>query len=367
MIIFVVVGRFGKSLTVSKVEPFLATGKVSKVYIFRQEAGFPVEGAEYITLPELLLNLKPAWLSKAIRFLYEPLQLLRYTIMLKPNLINGVFTLPKGLNSTVVGKITKTHSVVSVVGGIVEITTRLPFIDFWEKLNLWMLKSCSAVTTKGHVVTNYLIYKGIPKDKIFTLNGSIDTTKFAYKPDIAKDIDILFVGNFSRLKGPDRVLKVISNLSKEIPDIKAVLIGHGDLFKSMKQMIIELNLQNQVELPGYIDHPETLFQRSKCILIPSESEGLPTCMLEGMSCGCVPVVSEVGNIIEAALHETNAMVVKDYTDINSFICNAKKLLTNDALRNQMAQNAIHTVQEKYSIKKQAKIVNDIIEFLSIKN
>lgn len=363
MIVFVVVGRLGKSLTVSKVEPFLATGKVSRVYIFRQEAGFPLDGAEYVTLPNWLLRLRPALLSQALRVFYEPLQLLQYTLALKPSLINGVFTLPKGLNSTIVGKLTKTHSVVSVVGGVVEITTRLPLKRFWEWLNLSMLKACSAVTTKGNVVNTYLINKGLPKEKLFTLNGSIDTTKFAYKPSVAKDIDILFVGNFRPLKGPDRVLRVISNLSKEKPDIKAVLIGNGELHNTIEQQIKELRLENRVALPGYIDHPETWFQRSKCILIPSESEGLPTCMLEGMSCGCVPVVSDVGNVTEAALHEINAMVVRDYTDIDAFTSYTKRLLNNDLVRNKMARHASLTVNRKYSIDKQARIADKMIQFL----
>ena len=365
MIIFVVVGRLGKSLIVSKVMPFIATGKISKVYVFSQEEGFPIPDTEYITLPRWLLQLKPSILSKALRFLYEPIQLWRYTRKYKPALINGVFTLPKGLNTTIVGLFTHTPAVVSVIGGVVEITTRGHFKKVLEKVNLWMLRKCSAVTTKGFAVDNYIIEKGIPKEKIFTLNGSIDTEKFRYDPEVKKDIDILFVGTFRRLKGPDRVLRVVHALKKDFPEIRAVFLGDGYLFNEIRQMIIELGLEGNVELTGYVDETVSWAQRSKCLLMPSRSEGLPTAMLEAMACGCVPIVSDVGNMREAVVPEENAMLVEDYRDEESFTKFTGELLRNDFLRNQMASEAIETVKDNYTPEKQAEIVNNIFIKLSL--
>jgi glycosyltransferase involved in cell wall biosynthesis len=362
MIIFVVVGRLGKSLTISKVEPFVALKQVSKVYIFRQEPGFFIEKAEYVVLPGWLTSLQPSVFKKILRLIYEAFQLIKYTRKLKPDLINGVFTLPKGLNSVIAGKITGTSTVVSVVGGIVEITTRFNFKWFWENFNLRMLKMCTAVTTKGNAVSGYLISKGIHKEKIFTLNGSIDTKKFVYNANVEKDIDVLFVGRFSNLKGPDRVLHVIQKLKDTLPNIKAVLIGEGELSFKVTNLIKEYNLEEQVEVPGYIEHPEKWFQRSKCILIPSESEGLPTCMLEAMACGCIPIVSDVGNVKEAAVHQVNSMVVSDYTDIETFSNYTKMLLTNTSLRMKMIPKAIAKIADSYSINKQAEIANEIIAF-----
>lgn len=367
MIIFVVVGRLGKSLTVSKVMPFLATGKVSKVYVFRQEEGFPIPNTEYITLPRWIFKIKPAFLSKLFRFIYEPWQLYRYTRKYKPTLINGVFTLPKGLNATIVGLFTKTPSVVSVIGGVVEITTRGRFKKQLEKVNLWMLRKCTAVTTKGYAVDDYIIKKGIPQEKIFTLNGSINTDKFRYNPEVNKDIDILFVGTFRRLKGPDRVLRVVQALKKDFPEIRAVFLGDGYLFNEIRQMVTEFGLGVNVQLLGHVDDTVSWFQRSKCLLMPSSSEGLPTAMLEAMACGCVPVVSNVGNIRVAAYHQKNAMLIENYRDVDTFTSYTHKLLENNTLRQQMAKEAIKTVYEHYTPTKQAQIVNTILTILNLES
>ncbi len=365
MIVFIVVGRLGKSLTVSKVMPFLATGRVSKVFVFRQEEGFPIPNTEYVTLPRWLLKFKPTPLSKALRFIWEPIQLWHYARKYKPALINGVFTLPKGLNATIVGLITQTPSVVSVIGGVVEITARGHFRNILKKVNLWMLRKCNVVTTKGFAVDNYIIERGIPREKIFTLNGSIDTEKFKYNPAIEKDIDILFVGTFRRLKGPDRVLRVIQKLKKDFPNIRAIFLGDGYLFSEIRQMVHDLELENHVQLQGHVDETLSWFQRAKCLLMPSRSEGLPTSMLEAMACGCVPLVSDVGNIREAAVHEVNSMIINDYRDEESFADFARRVLQEPVLREKLAQNGIDLIHKKYTPTKQGEIATSILNTLNL--
>jgi glycosyltransferase involved in cell wall biosynthesis len=365
MIVFVVTGRLGKSLVVSKVEPLIATGRVNKVYIFSQEPGYPIHGAEYIPLPKWVHALRPAFLSRTIRFLYEPLQLLRYTIKLKPNLINGVFTLPKGLNSTIVGKLTQTKSIVSVIGGIVEIPTRLPFKWLWKCINLAMLRNCDAVTTKGTNVSAYLIDEGIPKSKIFNLVGSINTDKFFYDPGIQKDIDVLFVGNFRRLKGPDRVLEVVRSLIQDGILTKCVFLGAGVLYDEIREQIEAKKLETYVFLKGYQNHPAPYFQRSRTIMIPSTSEGLPMVMVEAMACGCVPVVSDVGNVRDAAHHEINAMVIEKFDDLPAFYKATRRLLTDESLWKRLSVNGIKTVLGAYTPHVQGKIVDQMLTYLKL--
>ena len=45
---------------------------------------------------------------------------------------------------------------------------------------------------------------------------------------------------------------------------------------------------------------EMVITKSKVLIMPSISEGLSTAMLEAMSSGCVPVVSDVGEMTKAA-------------------------------------------------------------------
>jgi len=361
--IFIVAGRLGKSLTISKAVPFTTHPAVEQVFIFREEKGFDLEGAVYITLPSFIRKIKPGFLRKIVRFIVEPVQLIRYAIKIKPDLINGVFTLPKGLNAVLAAKISRRKSIVSVIGGTVEITTRFQFQRFWTWFNLRMLKSADAVTTKGSRVTEYLINHGIDSEKIFNLNGSIDIHTFSMYPSVERDIDILFVGNFRKLKGPDRVLRVIKNLRESGLKSKGVFLGTGDLFEEIRAKVIEDSLTEVIKLEGYVDDTASYYQRAKIIVMPSTSEGLPTSMLEAMACGCVPVVSDVGNITDAAKNGENAMVIDHWNDIDGFTEAAKKLLMDDEFRQMLSETGRNTVEEKYTPEKQAEIVDNIFRYL----
>jgi len=359
--IFVVVGRLSKSLTTSKVMPIVSCDRISNVLVFREEKGFEINGVRYITLPIFITKIKIKFFYIIIRFIYEFLQLLAYSILYKPNYINGVYTLPCGLISMIVSKIVGCKNIVSVIGGEIEIKTYYKFSPFWKFLNLWMLKKSTVITTKGTKISNYLVQSHIKKRKIFEYNGSIDTHKFA-KKNLERDIDILFLGTFRRLKGPDRVLKVINKLRKDFPKIISYFLGDGYLFDTIREEIKKLHLEKNIVLLGYVNNPAQYFQRSKIFIMPSRSEGLSTAMLEAMACGCVPIVSNVGNMTDVAHHGVNAMVVNDYMDIETFTKYAKELLMDETKREMLSRNGCQLVNEKYSVETQAGIIENILTY-----
>lgn len=359
--IFVVVGRLGTELIVSRVLPMLKAPYVSKVYIFSESEGIPIDGAEYFTVPKSIRNIKPFFLYKFIRIVFEFSQLLFYSVKINPSLIIGVYTLPCGLYSLIVSKITKIKCVISVIGGTIEVETYYKFKNFWKGLNLWMLRKSNIVTTMGSNVTKYLIRNGIKSDKIIQYTGAIDTKRFV-SSNVYRDIDILFVGTLRNLKGPDRVIKVVNNLYQEISKIKAYIVGKGYLYNDLKKMINKLGLENHIKLESYVKTTVPYYQRAKLLIMPSRSEGLAMTMLEAMACGCVPIVSNVGNMTQAAHHNVNAMVVNDYTDIETFTKYAKELLMDKTKREMLSRNGYELVTEKYSVETQARIIENIFTY-----
>ena len=97
--------------------------------------------------------------------------------------------------------------------------------------------------------------------------------------------------------------------------------------------------------------------------MPSTSEGLSTAMLEAMSGRCVPVVSNVGNMTDAAQHNYNSYVVDNYNDIPLFTKYIFKLLSDEKLRKSFAAKGRELVKNYYTVKPQSLIVNNIIDIL----
>jgi glycosyltransferase involved in cell wall biosynthesis len=49
------------------------------------------------------------------------------------------------------------------------------------------------------------------------------------------------------------------------------------------------------------------------VLCASETEGTPNGLLEGMACGCVPIMTECGNVPEILVNRENGMIVDEPT------------------------------------------------------
>jgi len=363
IVVFVVLGRLGKGLGISKVIPILNSDYVNKVYIFSDKVHLRHPKASFILLPDFF-NEKNS-VKKVLRFLYEPFQLIYYAFKYKPHIINGVFTIPKGYNSYLASRLSGSKNIISILGNTNEIAAWIKYTSIVKKIHLWFYKHTDVVTTKGNKITNYLIDHNIHNDKIFVFNGAIDTKRFRTE-ERTRDVDILFVGKFSELKGPDRVVEVITKLKQDIPEIKAVFLGEGPLFELVKTKVKEYNLGQNITLPGYSDKTEEYFQRSKLLLMPSRSEGLSTAMLEAMACGCVPIVTNVGSMTEAAHHEINSMVINDFNDVNRFYKYSKTLLLNGTKRSELAENGIDFVDKNYAVNAQVKVFNKMVDYLRIK-
>ncbi len=236
---------------------------IGSIYIFREEESFPLPRTEYITLPHWIRSLRPQFLSRFARLIAEPVQLIYHAFRIRPDIINGYHLIPKGINSLIASRLTGSKCIISLIGGISEIETYSSFRWLLKRVNIFALKKADLVTTKGSVVNSYLKEHDILTSKILVYNGAINLEKFYFNPSLQKDIDVLFVGTFRNLKGPDRVLSMLALLKKDFPGIKACFLGQGYLFKYCIDLARSLGISENVSFEGYINEPVNYFQRSK--------------------------------------------------------------------------------------------------------
>jgi glycosyltransferase involved in cell wall biosynthesis len=114
----------------------------------------------------------------------------------------------------------------------------------------------------------------------------IDKKQFHPLPS-EKDIDILAAGSFIPLKQYDIFLQVVAEIKKQIPLIKAALIGDGPERKRLENLITTLGLQSNVSLTGELPHTEVLqwMQRTKIFLHTSSYEAFGVVCIEALHAG----------------------------------------------------------------------------------
>jgi len=143
------------------------------------------------------------------------------------------------------------------------------------------------------------------KKAVTILNG-IDTNKFVcthrLQPDSPKKFTVGLVARFRPQKRVDRWVEVAAALHQKNPGIKFIMIGDGPDDEMLRQKIKELNLAGIIQLKGKLSDTYQAYKQIDIFLLTSDFEGLPLALLEAMSCGCVPVVSNVGGIKQLDLN-----------------------------------------------------------------
>lgn len=109
---------------------------------------------------------------------------------------------------------------------------------------------------------------------------------------------ILHVGRFHQVKRHDRLLEAFA--LAELP-AKLVLIGQGDdaATNAIHEKIFTLKLQGKVVLAGFHQNPLPAIKGARMVALSSDSEGLPTVLIEALICH-TPIVSTAcpGGVME---------------------------------------------------------------------
>jgi glycosyltransferase involved in cell wall biosynthesis len=164
------------------------------------------------------------------------------------------------------------------------------------------------------------------------------------------------VARFRPQKRVDRWIEVAAALHKKNPNMKFIMAGDGPDDEMLRQKIKELDLINIIQLTGKLSDTYQAYKQIDIFLLTSDFEGLPLALLEAMSCGCVPVVSNVGGIKQLdfkgfgyKFDKFDAELLAD--KINCYIKNPASYFDE-------SNKARDFVEKNYSLAKQ---VNEIIK------
>lgn len=135
------------------------------------------------------------------------------------------------------------------------------------------------------------------------------------------------------------------------------MVGDGPDDEMLRDKIKSLNMQGKIELPGMLPDTVAAFKRIDIFLLTSDFEGLPLAIMEAMSTGCVPVLSNVGGIKQLPLEgfgykfdEFNAASIAQV--IAGYASDTEKFKRESLL-------ARNFVEKNYSLTKQVHEIVDL--------
>jgi glycosyltransferase involved in cell wall biosynthesis len=147
----------------------------------------------------------------------------------------------------------------------------------------------------------------ISPDKVFPVPEA--SSVFFIKDAINKEKEtFLWVGRLNANKDPLTVITAFSEYVKRHPLAKLYMICQpGDLLKDMKTLVEKNKASQNIFLSGKIERRKMLsfYERSSFIVSSSYYEGCNISVLEGMSCGCIPIVTRISSF---DLHTDNGRI-----------------------------------------------------------
>ncbi|MCX5590212.1 glycosyltransferase [Alcaligenes endophyticus] len=170
-------------------------------------------------------------------------------------------------------------------------------------------------------------------DKYFLRKSNYIGNFTSYTPDLIenlKTLDFLYVGRFDIEKQPLEFIKILNNLKNNGLYFKSAMIGTGCLWNEAKKLISEFELNDYIELTGFLNQDEIIdyYKKSKLLFITSRTEGLPTVILDAATFGTNFISPALGSI-KYINSKFGVGYVIPLSEMSSFILkNHKELIFN---------------------------------------
>jgi glycogen(starch) synthase len=185
-------------------------------------------------------------------------------------------------------------------------------------------------------------YYGIGKNKMKVVhNGSRPVNAFRSKRRF-REKTVLFVGRLTRQKGPEKFLDIASKVLEKDPDVRFVMAGVGDYFKSVLEKSAYQHIGNRFHLTGFLDLKKLnyLFSVSDVYCMPSISEPFGLSAVEAAQFGIPCVISKQSGVSEVL----NGALKFDYWDVNKAADYILALLHDKVLRKKVIRDAAHNLK-----------------------
>jgi glycogen synthase len=119
---------------------------------------------------------------------------------------------------------------------------------------------------------------------------------------IKRDQKLVFVGRLVSAKGVDILIQALAKLDEKGLRVGLTIVGEGPEENSLKELVKNLDLTQQVEFMGFKMGLELvrILNAHQIMVVPSRwNEPFGIVALEGIACGCVVVGSEGGGLKDA--------------------------------------------------------------------
>lgn len=168
-----------------------------------------------------------------------------------------------------------------------------------------------AIVAQSFAMKNDLIHNfNIDGNKIVQIYNPIEVPDaLTMTARHGSGLTFVSVGNLRREKGYERILQALSGVTDL--DFHYYIVGEGQETERLKQLCIDLKLNNKVTFTGKLSNPEKYYAFADLYLIGSYYEGFPNALLEAGLHGVPAIAYDVPGGIPEIMTKQSGILVED--------------------------------------------------------
>lgn len=224
-------------------------------------------------------------------------------------------------------------------------------------------------------VAGKLVNFGLFPKKVVPVHNGIDLELFdmimcgdeyvSSFPHDFKSSSHIIVGYFATMiqrKGHKYLIKAISEVAKEYPNVRLVITSNGPLRNELETLCERLGVKDKVLFTGEIGYRSLyqLLRRVTIFAFPSLAELFPFAILEAMAAGKPIIATDVGGVQEAVIDGVNGYIVPP-RDSKSLAEAMLVLIKTPNEAREMGAKGRRIVEQEFSIDVIARKFNYIYE------
>lgn len=224
-----------------------------------------------------------------------------------------------------------------------------------------------------HIALNKLRAKTVKKiDGVGVPVTTFSPISYDQKKELRKqynfqetDFILIYTAEFIARKRHEFLINILPDLRKEIPSLKVIFCGNGELLSEMKEYAASLHTDDIIYFVGYCNYVNIMCNIADVLVSSSVQEGMPMNILEGMASGLPIVCAKIRGQVDVVQDGINGfMYSRDNAAemYSKIVC----LYQHAELREKMSRQNLFDIK-KYSIDRALQNMQRIYEHMGVKS
>ena len=216
----------------------------------------------------------------------------------------------------------------------------------------FLIERSDAVTTVSTFLRDETVRVFGVSRHIEVIPNFVESRRFRPRHDLdrtclaaADEKIVVHASNFRPVKNISAVVRGFTRICEHV-NARLILVGEGPDRRLAADIAAAEGVSDRIRFLGQVDNLEEILAMADLTLLPSLHESFGLVALESMACGTPAIVTANGGAGEFVEHGVNSFLC-DPADIEAIVAPAVKLLTDQDLYSQVADNGLRDAVARF--------------------